>query len=100
MSTAAFAQACAAAAKKRAASFSLHWAERPSCITGLTYETSQLSGAQRTCAGEVLHARQQPGAMGDGVAELVLQFGDGARGWLGVEVLFQGFVEAVEFAAV
>lgn len=38
--------------------------------------------------------------MGDGVVELVLQFGDGARGWLGVEVLFQGFVEAVEFAAV
>jgi hypothetical protein len=30
----------------------------------------------------------------------VLQFGDGARGWLGVEVLFQDFVEAVEFAAV
>jgi hypothetical protein len=29
----------------------------------------------------------------------VLQFGDGGRGWLGVEV-FQGFVEAVEFAAV
>jgi hypothetical protein len=36
--------------------------------------------------------------MGDGVVELVLQFGDGARGCLGVEVLFQGFVEAVEFA--
>jgi hypothetical protein len=36
--------------------------------------------------------------MGDGVVELVLQFGDGVRGWLGVEVLFQGFVEAVEFA--
>jgi hypothetical protein len=31
--------------------------------------------------------------MGDGVVELVLQ-------WLGVEVLFHGFVEAVEFAAV
>jgi hypothetical protein len=27
--------------------------------------------------------------MGDGVVELVLQFGDGARGWLGVEVLFR-----------
>jgi hypothetical protein len=32
--------------------------------------------------------------MGDGVVDFVLQFGDGARGWLGVEVLFQGFVEA------
>ncbi len=38
--------------------------------------------------------------MGDGVVDFVLQFGDGARGWLRVEVLFQGFRGSVELAAV
>ena len=100
MSTAAFAPACAAAANKRAASFSLHWAERPSCITGLTYESLKCVGPNGRAQAKSLHARQQPDVMGEGVVELVLQLGDSGLGPLGVEVLFQDFVEGVEFATV
>ena len=38
--------------------------------------------------------------MGEGVVELVLQLGDSGLGRLGVEVLFQGFVEGVDLAVV